>query len=173
MLSPDLRKEMDMASTAQILRPIRTQITTDERVKEFLDIILPLGFDIEVERDKAIYMKPKDDDEKWVRVWVNQEKHPIYSINDKEYYREVLFDFIWDDEGMNSDMILVIVAEYMKKYSDALFNYEWSNEDNMFLDKCDISNVLSQPFQPGWYYILKSHLTSIKLGKNDYKWKLE
>ncbi len=166
-----------MASTAQILRNHKTQLTEDERVKEFLEIISPLGYDTNVESDNAVYMNPKDA-EKGVRVWVDQEVYPIYSINGKEYYREVFFDFVWDDErhgieSMNSDMILDIVKEYMKKYPDTLFNYEWSDEPSPFLDKADIDIVASQLFKPNWFYSYRSHLHGKALDKSHSEWILE
>ena len=156
-----------MASTAQILRNYKTGSTENERIKEFLEMISSLGYDINIESDNAIYMNPKGDQNKGVRVWVDREEYPIFTLNGKEYYREVFFDFIWDDErygieSMNSDMILVIVAEYMKKYPDALFRYEWSDEADMFMDKTDIDEILSQPFQSGWFYSFKSHRNSAR-----------
>ena len=78
-----------MASTAQILRNSKTKLTEDERVKEFLEIIRSLKYDTKVESDNAIYMNPKGNYDKGVRVWVDQEDYPIYTINGKEYYREV------------------------------------------------------------------------------------
>ncbi len=167
-----------MASTAQILRNHRTELTEDERVKEFLEIISSLGYDTDVEKDNAIYMKPKGSDEKGVRVWVDQEDYPIFTINGNDYYREVFFDFVWDDErhgieSMNSDMILEIVAEYLKKYPDAYFNYEWSKDDNMFMDIIDLETLKSQPFQPGWFYLFKSHLNSSRVNKYYDEWTLD
>ena len=64
---------------------------------------------------------------------------------------------------MNSDMIFVIVAEYLKKYPDAYFHYEWSNKENMFMEKNDINMLKSQLFQPGWFYLFKSHLNSSRV----------
>lgn len=52
-----------MASTAQILRNHRTELTEYERVEEFLEIISSLGYDTYVEKDNAIYMKPKGCDD--------------------------------------------------------------------------------------------------------------
>ena len=109
-----------MGSSAQILRPHKSEMTTGERVSEFLEIISPLGFQIKAEKnDRSVYMHPNGDDEKGVDLRVSREDHPIYTINGTDYYREVFFDFIWDDErygpeSMNSDMILAITAEYMK-----------------------------------------------------------
>ena len=167
-----------MASTAQILRNHRTELTEYERVEEFLEIISSLGYDTDVEKDNAIYMKPKGCDDKGVRVWVDQEDHPIFTINGNDYYREVFFDFVWDDErhgieSMNSDMILIIVAEYLKKYPDAYFNYEWSNDDNMFMDIIDFDLLRSQPFQPGWFYLFKSHLHSSRVNEYYDEWRLD
>ncbi len=167
-----------MASTAQILRNCKTKLSEDERVKEFLEIIRSLVYDTKVESDNAIYMNPKTNYDKGVRVWVDQEDYPIYTINGKEYYREVFFDFIWDDErhgieSMNSDMILAIVAEYLKKYPDGLFQYEWSHEDNMFLDKTDIDMILSQPFQPSWFGDYRSHLNSSRVNEYYVDWNLK
>lgn len=158
-----------MASTAQIVRNNKTKMSTAERVREFFEIIHPLGFVSDEEADSAIYMTPDEEAEKGVRVWVDQEDYPIYTINGADYYREVFFDFIWDDErhgieSMNSDMILAIVAEYMKKYPDALFKYEWSSHESPFFDRSDIEAVISQSFQPGWYYLFKSHLHGKALG---------
>lgn len=167
-----------MASTAQILRNHRTELTEYERVEEFLGIISSLGYDTDVEKDNAIYMKPKGCDDKGVRVWVDQGDHPIFTINGNDYYREVFFDFVWDDErhgieSMNSDMILIIVAEYLKKYPDAYFNYEWSNDDNMFMDIIDFDLLRSQPFQPGWFYLFKSHLHSSRVNEYYDEWRLD
>jgi hypothetical protein len=124
-----------MGSTAQILRPHKTTMTTEERVADFLEIIRPLGYHTRVrEYDWSIYMQREIDSEKGVNVWVSQEDYPIYTINGVDYYREVFYDFIWDDErhgleSMNSDMILVITAKYMKKYPDALFlRNPWSGQ---------------------------------------------
>ncbi|HRR77249.1 MAG TPA: hypothetical protein P5191_10625 [Ruminococcus sp.] len=178
----NLRKndqEDNMGSSAQILRPQKTAMTTEERVAEFLKIIAPLGFETSVQkRDWSVYIRPVNDDEKGVNVWVSQKDYPIYTINGMDYYREVFYDFIWDDErhgpeSMNSDMILAITAEYMKKYPDALFQYEWSNDDNMFLDKSDIDTVISQPFVPGWFGDFRSHLHSARLNKSCDDWTLE
>lgn len=167
-----------MASTAQILRNSKTKLSEDERVKEFLEIIRSLKYDTKVESDNAIYMNPKGNYDKGVRVWVDQEDYPIYTINGKEYYREVFFDFIWNDqrhgiESMNSDMILAIVAEYLKKYPDALFQFEWSSDDNMFLDKTDIHTIISQPFRPDWFGEYKSHLRSSRVNEHYDDWNLE
>ena len=106
-----------MGSTAQILRPQKTAMTLEERVSDFLEIISPLGFHTKVSKyDQAVYMAPEIDSEKGVNVWVDQEDYPIYKINGVDYYREVFYDFIWDDkrhgpESMNSDMILAITAK--------------------------------------------------------------
>ncbi|MDE6780684.1 MAG: hypothetical protein K2J40_04395 [Ruminococcus sp.] len=167
-----------MASTAEIVRNNKTKMSTAERVREFFEIIHPLGFDACEESDSAIYMKPNGNNEKGVRVWVDQKDYPIFTINGEEYYREVFFDFIWDDErhgieSMNSDMILAITAEYMKKYPDALFNYEWSSDESPFFDKRDIETIISQPFQPGWYYLFRSHLHVKALDQYHDKWILE
>ena len=167
-----------MGSTAQIIRADRPQMSEDECVSEFLEIIRPLGFLTKVESDNAIYMRPENDSEKGVRVWVDPEEGTIYSINAKKYYRTVFFDFIWDDErhgieDMNSDMILSIVAEYMKKYPEALFDYEWSLGDSAFMDKTDIENVLLQPFKPDWFGTYKSHLNSRRLNDFYSEWILE
>lgn len=71
-----------MGSTAQILRPQKTAMTEEERVAEFLEIIAPLGFETSVEKyDWSVYMRPADDFDKGVRVWVDQEDYPIYKIN--------------------------------------------------------------------------------------------
>lgn len=167
-----------MGSTAQILRPQKTAMTEEERVAEFLEIIAPLGFETSVEKyDWSVYMRPVDDFDKGVRVWVDQEYYPIYTINGTAYYREVFYDFIWDDErhgpeSMNSDMILAITAEYMKKYPDALFQFEWSYDDNMFLDKRDIDTVVSQPFVPDWFGTFHSHLKSARLNQSCDDWTL-
>ena len=167
-----------MGSTAQILRPQKTAMTEEERVAEFLEIIAPLGFETSVEKyDWSVYMRPADDFDKGVRVWVDPEDYPIYKINGVDYYREVFYDFIWDDkrhgpESMNSDMILAITAEYMKKYPDALFQFEWSDDDNMFLDKSDIDTVNSQPFVPYWFGNFKSHLRSARLNQSYDDWTL-
>jgi hypothetical protein len=167
-----------MGSTAQILRPHKTTMTTEERVADFLEIIRPLGYHTRVrEYDWSIYMQPEIDSEKGVNVWVSQEDYPIYTINGVDYYREVFYDFIWDDErhgleSMNSDMILAITAKYMKKYPDALFQFEWSNDDNMFLDKSDIDTVISQPFVPDWFGVFQSHLKSARVNKSDDDWTL-
>ena len=168
-----------MGSSAQILRPHKSEMTTGERVSEFLEIISPLGFQIKAEKnDRSVYMHPNGDDEKGVNLWVSREDHPIYTINGTDYYREVFFDFIWDDErygpeSMNSDMILAITAEYMKKYPDALFQYEWSCDDNMFLDKTDIDIVSSQPFVPDWFGEFRSHLHSARVNGACDEWTLE
>ena len=82
---------------------------------------------------------------------------PDYSINGEKYYEVVFFDFIWDAdrhgiESMNSDMILAITAEYMKKYPDAIFYCEAN-----LLDKTDIDTLMLQPFQPDWFRFFKSH----------------
>lgn len=74
---------------------------------------------------------------------------------------------------MNSDMILAIVAEYLKKYPDGLFQYEWSHEDNMFLDKTDIDMILSQPFQPSWFGDYRSHLNSSRVNEYYVDWNLK
>ena len=94
-----------------------------------------------------------------------------------DYYREVFYDWIWDDErhgpeSMNSDMILAITAEYMKKYPDALFQFEWSGDDNMFLDKADIDNTVLQPFDPSWFGEVRSHLRSARVDKYGDEWTL-
>ncbi len=167
-----------MASTAEIVRNNKTKMNIDERVREFFEIIQPLGFDAHEESDNAIYMNPNGNYEKGVRVWVDQEDYPMFTVNGKEYYCEVFFDFIWDDErhgieSMNSDMILAITAEYMKKYPDALFQYEWSSDESPFFDKRDIETIISQPFQPGWYYLFRSHLHVKALDKYHDKWILE
>lgn len=85
--------------------------------------------------------------------------------------------WIWDDErhgpeSMNSDMILAITAEYMKKYPDALFQFEWSGDDNMFLDKTDIDNTVLQPFDPSWFGEVRSHLRSARVDKYGDEWTL-
>ena len=167
-----------MGSTAQILRPQKTAMTLEERVSDFLEIISPLGFHTKVSKyDQAVYMAPEIDSEKGVNVWVDQEDYPIYKINGVDYYREVFYDFIWDDErhgpeSMNSDMILAITAEYMKKYPVALFQFEWSSDDNMFLDKSDIDTVISQPFVPDWFGVFKSHLKFARVNKSSDDWTL-
>lgn len=167
-----------MSSTAEIIRPKKTSMTVEERVAEFIEIITPLGFETSVEKyNCSVYMRPVNNFDKGVHVWVNQEDHPIYTINGVNYYREVFYDFIWDDERhgterINSDMILVITAEYMKKYPDALFQFEWSNDDNMFLDKRDIDTVISQPFVPAWFGKFKSHLRSTRLNESYDDWTL-
>ncbi|MCR5806906.1 MAG: hypothetical protein K6G68_07725 [Oscillospiraceae bacterium] len=168
-----------MGSTAQILRPEKTAMTEEERVAEFLEIIAPLGFETSVkEYDMSVYMHPKDDLEKAVNVWVDQEDYPIFTINGKDYYCEVFYDFIWNDErhgpeSMNSDMILAITAEYMKRYPDALFWFEWSSDDNMFLDKSDIDTIASQPFDPDWFGSYKSHLVSARVNGSFNDWTLK
>ena len=162
-----------MSSSAQILRNNKTELTEYERINEFLKIITPIGYDTDIESDNAIYIKPKDNNEKGVRIWVEQEDYPIYLINGKEYYREVFFEFVWDDESVNSDMILVITAEYMKKFPDALFQYEGRRDDSMFMDKTDIDTLISQPFQPSWFYLHKSHLNSSRVNVYDREWILE
>lgn len=167
-----------MASTAQIIRHYTTRLTDEERAKEFLEIIRPLGYVAKIKYDDSVYMTPKENDEKAVHVWVDQEEYPLYTINGIDYYREVFFDWIWDDdrhgiESMNSDMILAIVREYMKKYPDALFEFEWSHEDNKFLDKTDIDTIASQPFDPEWFGEFKSHLTSSRADKRSDDWTLK
>ncbi|MDE6670867.1 MAG: hypothetical protein K2K16_01580 [Ruminococcus sp.] len=167
-----------MASTAQIVRNNKTKMSTAERVIEFFEIIRPLGFDAHEESDNAIYMNPVGNYEKGVRVWVDQEDYPMFTVNGKKYYREVFFDFIWDDErhgteSMNSDMILAITAEYMKKYPDALFQYEWYSNESPFFDKIDIETIISQPFHSGWYYLFMSHLHVKSSDKYHDKWILE
>ena len=167
-----------MGSTAQILSPRKTILTLEERVADFLEIIRPLGFYTKVEKyDQAVYMAPEIDSEHAVHVWVDQEDYPIYTINGVDYYREVFYDWIWDDErhgpeSMNSDMILAITAEYMKKYPDALFQFEWSGDDNMFLDKMDIDNTVLQPFNPSWFGDVRSHLRSARVDKYGDEWTL-
>ena len=146
-----------MGRSAQIFNNQKSTLTEDELVKEFLEIIRPLGFDIEVESDNGIYMNPRGNFDKGVRVWVDQSDEPLDSINGEDYYEVVFFDFIWDDErhgiqSMNSDMILAITAEYMKKYPDAIFHCEAN-----LMDKTDIETLVSQPFQPSWFYLFKSH----------------
>ena len=146
-----------MGRSAQIFNNQKSTLTEDELVKEFLEIIRPLGFDIEVESDNGIYMNPRGNFDKGVRVWVDQSDEPLDSINGEDYYEVVFFDFIWDDErhgiqSMNSDMILAITAEYMKKYPDAIFHCEAN-----LMDKTDIDTLVSQPFQPSWFYLFKSH----------------
>ena len=146
-----------MGRSAQIFNNQKSTLTEDELVKEFLEIIRPLEFDIEVESDNGIYMNPRGNFDKGVRVWVDQSDEPLDSINGEDYYEVVFFDFIWDEErhgiqSMNSDMILAITAEYMKKYPDAIFHCEAN-----LMDKTDIDTLVSQPFQPSWFYLFKSH----------------
>ena len=146
-----------MGRSAQIFNNQKSTLTEDELVKEFLEIIRPLGFDIEVESDNGIYMNPRGNFDKGVRVWVDQSDATLDSINGEDYYEVVFFDFIWDEErhgiqSMNSDMILAITAEYMKKYPDAIFHCEAN-----LMDKTDIDTLVSQPFQPSWFYLFKSH----------------
>ncbi len=74
---------------------------------------------------------------------------------------------------MNSDMILSITAEYIKKYPDALFHSEWSSPESPFFDKSDIEAIISQPFQPGWFYSFKSHLHGKALDQYYDKWILK
>lgn len=167
-----------MASTAQIIRNNKTKMSIAERVTEFLEIICPLGFETCIESDDAIYMNPVGNYEKGVRVWIDQEDYPMFTINGKKYYSEVFFDFVWDDERhgtehMNSDMILAITAEYMKKYPDALFQYEWYSNESPFFDNIDIETIISQPFQPNWYYFFRSHLHGKSLDKYNDNWILE
>ena len=59
-----------------------------------------------------------------------------------------------------------------KKYPDALFQFEWSDDDNMFLDKSDIDTVNSQPFVPYWFGNFKSHLRSARLNQSCDGWTL-
>ena len=149
-----------MGTSAMIYRNQKSGLTEAELVKEFLEIISPLGFDTEVESDNGIYMNPSGNHHKAVRVWVDQNDNPDdpdYSINGEKYYEVVFFDFIWDAdrhgiESMNSDMILAITAEYMKKYPDAIFYCEAN-----LLDKTDIDTLMLQPFQPDWFRFFKSH----------------
>lgn len=169
-----------MGQSAQILRNNKTKMSTAERVKEFFEIIHPLGFFARETDDGEIHVKPDEEARRGVWLWVDQEDYPIYTINGADYYREVFFDFVWDDkahgiESMNSDIVLAIVAEYMKKYPDALFDacevcsYE---SKSPFFDKSDIEAIISQPFQPGWTYLFKSHLHQKELGRWDM-WSLE
>ena len=166
-----------MGSSAEIYRKYISGATEAELVQEFFDIVAPLGYDTEAEGNYGIYMTPKDNSDKAVRVWVDQEKYPDYSINGEDHYCVVFYDFVWDDErhgieSMNSDMILAITAEYMKKYPDALFHFEWCGEDTMFLDKTDIDTIMSQPFQPDWFYSFKSHRISSRVNKSRDDWSL-
>ena len=166
-----------MGSSAQIFKKQKSELTEAELVKEFLEMIAPLGYDIEDEGDHGIYMTYKDTYDKAVRVWVDQYDEPLYSINGEGFYEVVFFDFVDDDkrygpEGMNSDMILAITAEYMKKYPDAVFKHEGSTEDSMFLDKTDIDTLMSQPFQPSWFYLFKSHRISSRVNDSRDDWIL-
>lgn len=164
-----------MGSSAQIFRDQKPALTEDELVQEFLQIIAPLGYDTEIEQDNGIYITQKDNYDKAVRVWVDPYEEPLYSVNGTAYYEAVFFDFVDDDkrygpEHTNSDMILAITAEYMKTYPDALFHYEGSDEDSMFFDQTDIDTFLSQPFQPGWFYLAKSHRVSKRVNDSRHDW---
>ena len=165
-----------MGASAQILRPHKTTMTLEERVAEFLEIVRPLGFHTRVKgNDMQVILQPEINSSKTVRVWVNQQDYPIFTINGVGYYCEVFYDYIWDDDvpdSMNSDMILAITAEYMKKYPDALFQFEWADDDNKFLDKSDIDAIISQPFVSDWFVDAKSHLHSAEVNRKDDSWTL-
>ena len=151
-----------MAQTAQIIRGVRNEMTTEEFTEHFLEIIRPLDYEVSGLGD-SIYLKVKDDPidkegGRGVRVSLGT-NCPSFVINRVTQYADVFFDFLWDDErhgpeSMNSDMILAITAEYMKHYPDALFHAEWY----LVLDKVDIDRIASQPFDPGWFYRYQSHL---------------
>ena len=171
-----------MGSCGQIVGKYISSKTTKDYVKEFLEIISPLGYDIDYDGDDEIYMRPAKDSERGVRVWISEKGYDdydsfIYIVNEVRFFRRVFFDFVWDDErhgieSMNTDMVLAITAEYMKKYPDALFHYEWISEESYFLDKSDIETIILKPFDPRWIYTQKSHI-HWKEQNNSYSWTSE
>lgn len=167
-----------MSTIARILRPHQTGMTEEEHVAEFLEVIRPLGLHTETdEYDWSVYIHPNADSKREAVVWVDEEEYPVFKINGRNYYCQVFFHFIRDDkshgpESMNSDMILAITAEYMKKYPDALFNYEGSDEENIFLDKKDIDEIILQSFVPDWFSGFRSHLHTAKLNGSSDDWTL-
>ncbi len=78
-------------------------------MKDFLEIIAPLGYDTTVIREHEIYMPHKENPDKAVRVWA---------------------------------------------------------------DQTDIDRILSQPFQPDWFYQCKSHRISAKVNASRDDWTL-
>lgn len=157
-----------MGSSAQLLRKELPQRDDDKCVNDFIEIIRPLGFQFEHEDHTALYIWHE---ERWkgVRVYLGQEEYPTYTINGDDYYCIAYFEAIYNDEEViNSDMLLAMVMEYMKKYPDSLFHSEDHKEP--FFDKKDIEAVAAQPFQPGWYYLMNTHLQSEALDRFLDKW---
>lgn len=166
-----------MGRSAEIYIKHKSEATEAELIRDFLEIVTPLGYDTSAVGSHEVYMAHKENPDKAVRVWVHQDKYKAYTINGEDYYLVVFYDFIWDDERhgiefMNSDMILAITAEYMKKYPDALFHYEWSKEDSMFMDKTDIDSIMLQTFQPVWFFLYKSHRISSRVNNSHDDWTL-
>ena len=147
------------------MRPVENKMTSEAFLEHFLEIIRPLDYKV-VDNGSAIYLKPKDDpiDQEGFRgISVILPRDRSFIVNKVQYYCNVYFEFIWDDErhepeDMNSDMALAIINEYMKAYPDALFHYEGNPDENMFMYKADIDTILSKPFIPGWYSLYQSHL---------------
>lgn len=159
-----------MGSSAQLLRNEVPERDNAVCVSDFIEIIRLLGFQFEYEEDVALYIWRE---ERWkgIRVYLDQEEYPIYTINGDDYYREAYFEMIChDEESMNSDMLLAIVMEYMKKYPDSLFHSEGHKEP--FFDKKDIEAVAAKPFHPGWYYLMNTHLQSEALNRFLSQWTI-
>ena len=50
----------------------KSELTVAELVKDFLEIIAPLGYDTTVIREHEIYMSHKENPDKAVRLWADQ-----------------------------------------------------------------------------------------------------
>lgn len=165
------------ATSGQIMRPVENKMTEQEFRAHFLEIIRPLHYTV-LDHGNVMYLKPKDDKEcaRGISLYLSGDRSFI--INNVQYYCDVYFEFIWDDEryepeDMNSDMALAITNEYMKVYPDALFHYEGSADDSMFMDKTDIDAIISKPFIPGWYYLYKTHLSISRVNKYGDEWTIK
>lgn len=167
-------------TSAQIIRSVENKMNDEEFREHFLEIIRPLDYEV-IDNGATMYLKPKDDpiDKEGFRgISVMLSGDRSFIVNTVQQYCDVYFEFIWDDErhepeDMNSDMALAIVNEYMKVYPDALFHYEGSADDSMFMDKADIDMIVSKPFIPGWYYLYKSHLNISRANKYGDEWTLK
>ncbi len=151
------------ATSGQLMRAVGNEMTAEEFMAHFLEIIRPLDYEVLDHGQCYVYLKPPPHDKECARgISVMLTSEPTFIVNQVQQYCYIYFEFIWDDErhepeDMNSDMALAITNEFMKVYPDSLFHYEDSADDNMFMDKTDIDAIISQPFEPGWYYLHKTH----------------
>ena len=140
--------------------PIRP---VEEIVYEFVNIIKSIDINYEYENETTLYLW-KNIRHNGIRVYISSAEkiEEVLGI----YYREIFFDAVYDDNDcLNSDLLLEITVEYMKKYPDTLLFGECSNY--MYYDKQDILSVLEKPFFKEWYYLTESHISPL-IQYNDY-----